>query len=292
MDMEDFLTGVGVAVGHEPVAAFVHSQLVCDFGYSGKNRAHDGGVVGIDVIEGGDMLLGYDENVLGRSGMNVPKGDTEIVFVNPLGGNLTVEDLAEETLSHDNHLLRSGVSRHLLVSQLVLAAVFIPVFLLSSCASVTQPKSNDLHAVVKRFHHNLRWKYNEDAATRVLPKYSADFRDKLEDLKKDLSITAWETRKVKIDTTSKKAEVKIYLKYFLMPSTVVKEIKLDELWELINGGWFVAEIKGGPFAFPPDEEKSTEDEPGKQKVEQEKGSGIRGPAKGGVKEITDDDPDG
>ncbi len=287
MDMEDLLPSVGVAICDEPVATFVHSERACDLGNSGKDCTHDGLVVPIDVVESRDVLCGDDEHMLRRGGVDVSESNAEIVFVDLLSRDLARHDLAEKTFGHEYHLRSCGVSRHLLVRQLVLAAVLVPVFLLSACASVTRPKDNDLAAVVKRFHHNLRWKYNKDAAVRVAPDFSADFRDRLEDLKKDLSITSWETRKVKLDSTGKKAEVKVFLKYFLMPSTVVKEIKLDELWELVNGGWFIVQLKGGPFAFPAQEEKGKDH----KKDDREEKSSTH-PASSGVKELSDDDPDG
>ncbi len=288
MNVKDFLAGVGVAICHEPVSAFFHPEYCGDLGYGGENFAYDDAVVGMNVIEGGDVFFGDDENVLGRGRMNVLEGNTHIVFINSFGRDLSIDDFTEKTLGHDYHLRSSGVSRLARVSQLLLVGLFAVMFF-PACASVTQPKSNDLRAVVERFHHNLRWKYNEDASVRVVPKYSADFRDRLENLKKDLSITSWKTRKVTVSDDRKTAEVKVYLKFFLMPSTVVREIKLDEVWKLLNGGWFVSEIKGGPFSFPPD--PSNEEKPGAS-VQLHSSQGDSLPSKGGVREISDDDPDG
>lgn len=139
--------------------------------------------------------------------------------------------------------------------------------LAGGCQSGAQPKGDDLQGVVKRFHHNLRWKYNEDVAARVAPKYSSDFRDRLEDLSKDWNVTAWDVRKVEVEPEGKRAKIRVHLNYYYMNSPVVKEEKIQEVWELVDDQWILTSWQGGPLQVPPDDDEATDDrEPGEKEA--------------------------
>ncbi len=122
---------------------------------------------------------------------------------------------------------------------------------LAGCSSLTNPKGSDLAGVVKRFHHDLRWKYHETAAARVNPEFRADFRDRIEELDKDLNIMDCDIRKVELDVEKKRAVIRVNLRYFKMPSTVVRDEKVEQVWKLLGDHWILMEIKGGPIEFPP-----------------------------------------
>ena len=101
---------------------------------------------------------------------------------------------------------------------------------------------------------------------RVNPRFAEDFLDVLEDLNKDLKITAWDVRRVKIvdekdeKTGEKKriARLKVHLTYYLMPSTVLHDENVKQVWEEKKGRWFLISMKGGPLTFPPPEEGDDE----------------------------------
>lgn len=165
--------------------------------------------------------------------------------------------------------------------------------LAGGCQSGTQPKGDDLQGVVKRFHHNLRWKYNEDVAARVAPKYSSDFRDRLEDLSKDWNVTAWEVRKVELEPEGKRAKIRVHLTYYYMNSPVVKEEKVHEVWELFDDQWILTAWDGGPLKVPPDDGEQTDDrEPGDKKAGDEADAKGRGPQPKDTVRDLPDDPEG
>ncbi len=165
----------------------------------------------------------------------------------------------------------------------------------AGCQSGAQPKGDDLQGVVKRFHHNLRWKYNEDVAARVDPKYSSDFRDHLEDLSKDWNVTAWEVRKVEVDPTETKAKIRVHLRYYYMNSPVVKEEKIHEVWELFDDQWVLTSMEGGPLKVPPDADEGA-DEGADDRVTPKKETKDDNPGKGQQPKDTvrdlPDDPEG
>lgn len=123
--------------------------------------------------------------------------------------------------------------------------------LLSACASVSAPSSKDLQGVVKRFHHDLRWKYYDAAAARVDPEHSQAFLDAVEDEKNALSISAWEIRKVELKKQGTEAKIRVQFKYYRMPSTVVQSETTEQIWRKVGEGWFLFAQEKGPFVLPP-----------------------------------------
>ncbi|HOX43684.1 MAG TPA: hypothetical protein PK668_08800 [Myxococcota bacterium] len=124
----------------------------------------------------------------------------------------------------------------------------------AGCKSAVGAADKNLMEVVDRFHHDIRWKYNQQAAARVPAHQSADFLELLEGMKNDLNITAWDVRKVEYDAAAKRATVRMHLEYFLMPSTVMREVSVEQVWEEIEDSWVCLSIKGGPVelqSLPP-----------------------------------------
>ena len=150
----------------------------------------------------------------------------------------------------------------------------LAVFTVGCPAPGLQPKGDDLHGIVKRFHHNLRWKYNENAAARVDPRHAADFRDRLEDLSEDWNITAWDVRKVELEQEGKLARLRVHLKYYYLNSPVLKEEKVRQVWKLIEDQWILTEWEGGPLEVPAkDDQAGDAQDAGDQKSPERKAPG-------------------
>jgi hypothetical protein len=119
-----------------------------------------------------------------------------------------------------------------------------------SCASVSNPSGSDLQGVVKRFHHDLRWKYYHAAAARVVPEHSQDFLENVEDEKNAMNISEWEIRQVKLSKEGAEATIRVRFKYHRMPSTVVQSETAVQVWRKKGKGWFLFSQEKGPFVIP------------------------------------------
>jgi hypothetical protein len=133
--------------------------------------------------------------------------------------------------------------------------VLVLLALLLACTSVTETRGSDLKEVVKTFHHDIRWRYNNNAAASVDARHSAAFLDQLDSMKEDLNISDYQIRRVELSADGTRAKVRVRLKYFKMPSTVLKDEMIDQVWQQKNKRWYLLSQEGGPFDFPPEEEK-------------------------------------
>ncbi len=273
--MEDLLTAVLVAVDDDAVTGLGNTELGGHLA-DGLDQMGDGiSLGGADVIQGGDMLGGNDHHMNRSRGMDVLESQTVLVSVDDFGGDLPVADFTKNAIGHGGLLANAPLAvrvprqagkyqatRH----ALLLSAIVICLAMLTGCPSVSGPSPSDLRGQVDRFHHDLRWKYNNTVVKRVNPEFAEDFLDVLEDLNKDLKITDWDVRRVKIveekneKTGEKKrvARLKVHLTYYLMPSTVLHDENVKQVWEEQGGRWFLISMKGGPLTFPPPEEGDDE----------------------------------
>jgi hypothetical protein len=135
------------------------------------------------------------------------------------------------------------------------------VLLLVACSSMSENRGTDLQSVVKAFHHDVRWRYNRNAAASVDGQYSNQFLDMLDEMKEDLNISDWEIRRVELSPDGTEAKIRVRIKYYKMPSTVVKEEMLDQVWQKKQERWVLVSQTGGPFVFPPEEEPGAEPAP-------------------------------
>ena len=95
------LAGLLAAVGHHTVA--FPAMLGADFCNNRKNVGNDPGIFRGQLPGGADMLLGDDEKMAGRLGVQVIKGQHLFVFVQLVRWDLSRRDLAENT--HEEGLL-------------------------------------------------------------------------------------------------------------------------------------------------------------------------------------------
>ena len=85
-------------VGHHPVA--LQTQLLGDLGDDGEDVGHHGGVVLSDLGHRGDVHLGNHQKVGGGLGIDVVEGVADLVLIDLVGGDLSLRDLAEQTIAH------------------------------------------------------------------------------------------------------------------------------------------------------------------------------------------------
>jgi hypothetical protein len=94
VEMLDALAAVGAGVDDGAIA-FGEPLLAGDFSGSAEKVADERLLFGGDLVERVEVLAGHDEDVDGSLRVDVGEGVAEVVFVNGLGGNFTLEDFAE-----------------------------------------------------------------------------------------------------------------------------------------------------------------------------------------------------
>jgi len=97
VQVEDGLPGAGADV-EDGAVSLLDVALARYLGGGQVATADDLGVAGLSLFQSGKMLLGNNEHVRGRLGIDVFEGEHMVVFVHLLGGNLAAEDAAEKTI--------------------------------------------------------------------------------------------------------------------------------------------------------------------------------------------------
>ncbi|NMB77073.1 MAG: hypothetical protein GYA21_18335 [Myxococcales bacterium] len=123
--------------------------------------------------------------------------------------------------------------------------------LLSGCAAAHEQTPSDLRSVVNLFHRNVRWQYSDLAAAVVRPDCRKAFLDLIEDAKDDLHITNYELRSVTPQPGTPRASVRIHMSFYRLPSTVIQNETVEQVWEQQERNWILVSQTGGPFPFPP-----------------------------------------
>ena len=95
-DMEvqvvDTLTGLLTDVGDHAVA--IQTQLLGDLGDDGEDMGHHGGVVLGHFGDRGDVGLGDDQEMGGSLGIDVIKGEADLVLIDLIGRDLPFGGIA------------------------------------------------------------------------------------------------------------------------------------------------------------------------------------------------------
>ena len=89
----DALTGLLADVGDDAVA--LQPQLLGYLGDDSEDVSHHGGVVLGHLGNGGDVGLGDDQEVGGSLGIDVIKGEADLVLIDFIGRDLAFGDFTE-----------------------------------------------------------------------------------------------------------------------------------------------------------------------------------------------------
>lgn len=92
--MEDGLPGVFAIVHYESVA--VQAFILCNLARRCKQAPDGQFVFLLDQIWASDGFARHNEDVGRSHRIDVPKGNAEVVFVDPIGWNLPVRDFLKE----------------------------------------------------------------------------------------------------------------------------------------------------------------------------------------------------
>ena len=93
VEVMDGLAGLLTDVGDDAIA--LQTQLLGDLGDDGEDVGHDGGVVLGHFSHGGDVRLGDDQEMSGSLGIDVIKGEADLVLIDFIGRDLPFGDLTE-----------------------------------------------------------------------------------------------------------------------------------------------------------------------------------------------------
>lgn len=105
MEVVDFLAALGARVGQQTetaVRARIASVSQCNFRCKSHYSTQPAGIFVSDILEGHNMVLGYHQEMDGRSRLNIVEYHAIIVLMNDFGWNFSPNDFAENTVfAHD-----------------------------------------------------------------------------------------------------------------------------------------------------------------------------------------------
>ena len=96
--MVDFLAAVGAGVYDAAIAACRNAFFFSDLAGHDQQVAQSVAVGGLRFLNAGDGFFRDDEDMGGRLRIDIVKGEYLVIFVYLLGRNLSVDDLAEQTI--------------------------------------------------------------------------------------------------------------------------------------------------------------------------------------------------
>ncbi len=104
MKMRHFLAAVGAGVGDGAETVVRQVQIVRDLadGLPKTGNLGRAGVLG-KIIQVGVMAFGNDQDMHGRLGIQIVKGEREFVVINRLRRNLTSQDFGEDVVGVVGH---------------------------------------------------------------------------------------------------------------------------------------------------------------------------------------------
>ncbi len=100
VDVEHGLAGVGVAVEDGAEAAFAVPVAGRERGAPTDHLAHQAIVISGEIVQARDVPPRHDQHVHRRLRIDVLEGDEPFVLIDNRGGDLSVDDLAEEAVGH------------------------------------------------------------------------------------------------------------------------------------------------------------------------------------------------
>jgi hypothetical protein len=135
--------------------------------------------------------------------------------------------------------------------RLRLAVALAGAGLALACAAAREQSPSDLKTVANLFQRNVRWQYSDLAAAVVRADCRKAFLDLIEDAKDDVHITNYELRSITPQPGTTRATVRIQMSFYRLPSTVIQNEIVEQVWEEKEHNWTLVSQTGGPFPFPP-----------------------------------------
>lgn len=118
-----------------------------------------------------------------------------------------------------------------------------------SCAHLTPSRLEDFRTEAEAFHHRLRWKDFQGAASFLIPSRQREFlqaREKQND-ERNLSISDYQLEEAQILGEGQKAVLVSRMYWLRLPELSEKSGLVTTHFVLKNQRWWVTQMEGGPF---------------------------------------------
>lgn len=92
VQVKDFLPAIMIAVDNEPIAALCYSLLLGDFPRRQEQPSRHALIFFNEVVDGGNLFVGDDENVYGGYRVDIAESRNQIVLVDNSRRQLTADD--------------------------------------------------------------------------------------------------------------------------------------------------------------------------------------------------------
>lgn len=130
-----------------------------------------------------------------------------------------------------------GAGRHIIAALLLASSLGVCA---SGCATA-QTKREELGRAVKAYSQFIRWKKYDGAVAFRLPEEQAEFMARYSAAEDDLHVESIETRSVTFlpqeDNQPLQANVVVVAHAYLLPSTVLEKVLMQQTWEYREGRW-------------------------------------------------------
>lgn len=107
--------------------------------------------------------------------------------------------------------------------------VLFTALALTACTLLNPLKSRQ-KAALDEFIYALRWQRYAVAAAAFAEAPRRSFLDQVENLHKDLSIIDVRLLRVEFSEEGRRAEVRLEMDYFLLPSATIRTLRIDQTW--------------------------------------------------------------
>lgn len=98
--MVNDLAALGIAINYRAESSLIYLFASGNFLRGEEHRHHLIGVIRENIQEGGNMELWYYQHMDGGQGMDIVKGQDQIILVNPPAGNFPPYNLAKNAIFH------------------------------------------------------------------------------------------------------------------------------------------------------------------------------------------------
>lgn len=113
--------------------------------------------------------------------------------------------------------------------RILLGTGLVLALALSACTLLAPPEKQRKTAL-DDFMYALRWQRYSEAATYFTSEHRRAFLDQIEKTGKDLNVTDVRLKQLDLKDEGRRAEVRLEMDYYLLPSATLKTLLIDQTW--------------------------------------------------------------